>query len=242
MKKVFNEILETFENKDIRDFADKCLDTIPKYFYEVGASSTGKYHPKYALGELGLARHTIALCRIMNHLFELDCIKRGFDSRERDLMRTAGLMHDSRKSGTQEEYENSKWTKFDHPLLAAEVVRGVSGLSKQEIELVASTIETHMGQWCTDSRSSTRLPTPQNKYQILLHVCDYLASRKDIEVQFDNVPEKKQEKLDINTWKIDFGKHNGKTLVTIKEEDPSYIYWLKDNVNREPCRTLVKKL
>ena len=66
--KIFNSLLETFENDDIKNFAKECIDTIPTYFYDVGASSTGKYHPQYALGDLGLARHTCALVRFLNHI------------------------------------------------------------------------------------------------------------------------------------------------------------------------------
>lgn len=244
MKEVFKEVLESIENEDIKEFADRCLDTIPQYFYEVGASSTGKYHPSYALGTLGLARHTLALCRIMNHLFSIESVGAMFNSRERDLMRIAGIMHDTRKSGSQEEFEKSKWTKFDHPLLAAKVVREVEGLSEAEKELIATTIESHMGQWCTDSRSpGIKLPKPESKYQILVHMCDYLASRKDIEILFDNEDIRHHEETpDVNTWKLPFGKHKGQTLVDVKGSDPSYIQWAKENANSEPFRTLVNQL
>ena len=244
MKEIFNEVLDTFENEDIKEFADKCLDTVPTYFYEVGASSTGKYHPTYALGELGLARHTLALCRIMNHLFSIESVNSLFTSRERDLMRIAGMMHDSRKSGSQEDYEHSKWTRFDHPLLAAKVVREVEGLSEAEKELIATAIESHMGQWNSDSRSpEVKLPKPENKYQILVHMCDYLASRKDIEILFDNEDIRHHEETpDVNTWKLPFGKHKGQTLVDVKGSDPGYIQWAKENANSEPFRTLVNQL
>lgn len=244
MREVFNEVLSTFENDDIKEFADRCLDTVPPYFYEVGASSTGKYHPSYALGTLGLARHTLALCRIMNHLFSIESVGSMFTSRERDLMRIAGMMHDTQKSGSQEEFEKSKWTKFDHPLLAANVVREVEGLSEAEKGLIATAIESHMGQWCTDSRSpGVKLPKPENKYQILVHMCDYLASRKDIEILFDNEDIRHHEETpDVNTWKLPFGKHKGQTLVDVKGSDPGYIQWAKENANSEPFRTLVNQL
>ena len=97
--KIFDSILNTIENEDIRYFAEQCIETIPDYFWEVGASSTGKYHPQYALGELGLARHTCALVRFLNHILNVDCFGNKFTSREKDLMRVAGMMHDTRKSG-----------------------------------------------------------------------------------------------------------------------------------------------
>ena len=181
---IFDSILNTIESEDIRKFAERCIETIPDYFWNVGASSTGKYHPQYALGDLGLARHTCALVRFLNHIFAVDCFGKNFTQREKDLMRVAGMMHDSRKSGNDDDFTKNKYTKFDHPLLAANVIRGLKGneLPDKEIEMIATTIESHMGAWNTDKRSSMVLPLPKNKYQTILHLADYLASRKDIEV------------------------------------------------------------
>ena len=78
---IFNPILDTIVSEDIRKFAERCIETIPNYFWDVGASSTGKYHPQYALGDLGLARHTCALVRFMNHIFEVDCFVKNFTQR-----------------------------------------------------------------------------------------------------------------------------------------------------------------
>ena len=240
--KIFESLLDTFENEDIKKFTESCIDTIPSYFWEVGASSTGKYHPSYALGELGLARHTCALVRFLNHMLSIDCIKNDFTSRERDLIRVAGIMHDSMKSGTDEDYARSKYTKFEHPILAANNIRKMSGLPNDEIELIATTIESHMGQWNTDRRSKTVLPTPENKYQKLVHLADYLASRKDIEVLFDEEFQKKEEIPDINTYIIPFGKYKGKTLPEIKEIDAGYITWAKENIDKEPVKTLLAQM
>ena len=65
--------------------------------------------------------------------------------------------------------QKNKYTKFDHPLLAANVIRELKGneLSDEEIEMIATTIESHMGAWNTDKRSSTVLPLPKNKYQTI---------------------------------------------------------------------------
>lgn len=240
--RIFESLLDTFENEDIKQFVENCIESIPEYFWHVGASSTGKYHPSYALGELGLARHTCALVRFLNHMLSIDCIKNDFSSRERDLMRVAGIMHDSMKSGTDEDYARSKYTKFEHPILAANNIRKMLGLPDDEIELIATTIESHMGQWATDKRSKTVLPTPENKYQKLVHLADYLASRKDIEVLFDEEFQKKEEIPDINTYIIPFGKYKGKTLPEIKEIDPGYILWAKENMTREPVKTLLAQV
>ena len=193
MRQIYDQILETFENEDIKAFAKRCIDAAPPYVFEVAASSTGKYHPIYALGKGGLARHTVALVRILNHIFGVESVANKYTSRERDLLRTAGIVHDMQKSGTQEDYEKNKYTKFDHPLRAANMVRKINGLSDEEKEYVASIVETHMGAFNTDKRNpGIILPKPETDAQILLHVCDYLASRKDIDINFDApIPEAK---------------------------------------------------
>lgn len=244
---IFDEILDSIENEDMRAFAKFLIHDIPPYFWEIGASSSGKYHANYALGKLGLARHTVALVRFLNHTFEIECMNK-WTSRERDMLRIAGMMHDSRKSGSQEDYENNKYTKFDHPLLAAEVVRSYKGLSPtitdEEIEIIATAIESHMGQWNTDKRSSIVLPTPTNKYQKMIHWADYLASRKDIEIKFDDNSDA-YPLPDIKTWTMPCGKYKGLTLSEIWDADPNYLKWIanqSDMGKTEPLKTFLIKL
>ncbi len=251
-REVFDEILKTIENDDMREFAEMCLDTVPQYFYTVPASSSGKYHPTYALGDGGLVRHTLALLRFMNYIFSLDCIKGKYNSRDRDMMRIAGMMHDTRKSGTQEDYEKNKYTKFDHPNLAANAVYHVYidhqdqlKIEPGEVNIICSAIASHMGQFNTDKRNpGIELATPSSDEEIIVHICDYLASRKDIDVKFgDDIPAPaKEETPDINTWIIPFGKYSGKTLVEVNAENPGYIKWAKENISKEPFHTLVNQL
>lgn len=183
-KKVFDKILETIKNDDIKEYAKKCIDTIPDYFYDVPASSSGKYHPAYTVTKHGLVKHTLAACAIFNHIMSLDCFNFDFTKREQELMLVAIIMHDSRKCGSQIDYELENGTTFVHPLLAATVVRRVEGLCEDEREIVAKAIETHMGQWTTSKYSDVVLPEidVNNKFQKIVYLADYLASRKDIEV------------------------------------------------------------
>jgi len=250
MNNAFDEILNTFETDNIKRFAELCIETIPEYFWHVPASSTGKYHPVYALGDGGLVRHTLALCRIMNHLFNLDWFRQEYSAEERDCLRLAGLMHDTRKSGSQEDYEKSKWTKFDHPLLAASVVHKVYEDNKDSLDVfpgyittICQCIESHMGEFNTDKRSNIELPVPVSDEQALVHVCDYLASRKDIEVLFDGAKQDIQpEKPDIHTWTLPFGKYKGMTLFDVQAENPGYIEWAKNNLTSEPVRSLLAEM
>lgn len=238
-------ILDTFENDDIKEFTMVLLDNIPEYIWSVPASSTGKYHPQYSLGEGGLMRHQMAVVRFLNFFFELEQYNSKLTSREMDLMRLAGLMHDGRKSGSQEDYEKSKYTKFDHPLQMADVIRSYDGqyLNHDEIEMVAEAISKHMGAWNTDRKSSTVLPKPNDKFSRMLHVADYLASRKCLTMDFDNFVSAKIEIPDLNTYAMPFGKkHKGELLIDIAKNDPSYISWMRENLQREPFTSLIKQL
>ena len=240
--KILVPILETIVNDDIREFAFELVNGLPEYIWHVGASSTGKYHPEYSLGEGGLMRHQIAVVRFLNFFFELEQYNSQFTSREMDLMRIAGLVHDGRKSGEQVDYERSKYTKFDHPIQMANVIRSFDGkyLTHDEIEFVANCIESHMGQWNVDKKSNLELPKPTSKYQHFIHLADYLASRKDLTMAFDCYEQVKPELPDINSYRLNFGKMKGKTIPEIAGIDISYLTWAGENLSREPEATLIK--
>lgn len=240
-EKFVQPILDTFENEDVKNFAVELLNTLPSYIWEVGASSTGKYHPAYSLGKLGLMRHMIAVVRFVNFFFELEQYQNRFDSRKRDLIRLAALVHDGRKSGSQEDFEKSKYTKFEHPLLMAKVILSYKGkdiLPDEELKFIAYIIVRHMGQWNTDKRSSLELPKPNDEASELLHLADYLASRKCLTMSFDDyeIPE---DKPDINEYKMPFGKHKGQLL---KDVPIDYIEWLAGTDLKEPLKSMVNEI
>lgn len=239
-------ILETIVNDDIREFAKVLVEGFPPYIWEVGASSTAKYHPQYALGTLGLMRHQIAVVRFLNFFFELEQYNSKLTSREMDLMRVAGLTHDGRKSGEQSDYECSKYTRFNHPILMANIIRSYDGkyLNHDEIEFIAKCIESHMGQWNTDKKSSMTLPKPENKYQRLIHLADYLASRKCLTMDFEGYEQTQPSELpDVNTYIIPFGRHKGQLLTDVFKKHYDYIVWAKKEMpNKEPLISLIKQL
>lgn len=238
-------ILATIVNEDIREFAQILVEGLPNYIWEVGASSTGKYHPAYSLGAGGLMRHQIAVVRFLNYFFELEQYNTRFTSRECDLMRVAGLVHDGRKSGEQSDYEKSKYTKFNHPVQMANVIRSFDGkyLNHDEIEFVASCIESHMGQWNVDKRSGEVLEKPTSDYQHFVHLADYLASRKDLTMAFENIEQPKPQTQipDINEYKMTSGAFAGKTIPEIAKIRPNYMTWAIDNHPNEIVRTLAKQ-
>lgn len=242
--KFITPILNTFENEDIKTFAIEILDNMPPYIWEVGASSTGKYHPSYTLGYYGLMKHQVAVVRFANFFFELEQYQVKFDSRKRDLIRLAALTHDARKSGSQEDYEKSKYTKFEHPILIAKEMLSYKNkeyLPEEELKFIASIQTRHMGQWNTDKKSKLTLPKPNDEVSELLHLADYLASRKCLNMSFDDyeVPDQEIELPDINEYKMPFGKHKDKLL---KDVPKDYIEWLSGQELKEPLKTLVKQL
>lgn len=243
-KALVKPILNTIVNDDIREFAEVLLNDTPSYIWHVGASSTGKYHPAYSLGEGGLMRHQIAATRFINFFFELEQYNTKFTDREMDLMRVSMLTHDGRKSGEQTDYEKSKFTKFDHPIQMANVVRSYDGkyLSHDEIEFIANCISSHMGQWSTDRKSSVVLPKPVNIYQEMIHLADYLASRKDLTMAFDSSEQPKTQTVDVDEYVVDFGKYKGTKLVDLYKKDKGYCMWLKENSFKREVVEMIKQI
>ena len=72
---VFAEEIWEIYDRNLRTLAKDLLEGLPDYFYTVPASSSGKYHPQYALGEGGLVRHVKAAIKIALSLLELEQYK-----------------------------------------------------------------------------------------------------------------------------------------------------------------------
>lgn len=183
--KAFNEEIGYINSDRIKKSAQVLVSLIPDYFFYDAASSTGKYHPSFSQGEGGLLRHTKVAVRIARELLVTKTFGDNvYKSDEKDLIYLALIMHDSVKKG-----DNERYTKFNHPLLASKFVRDNKDkifLSDLEINLLCSMIETHMGEWVTDYNGKKVLEEPKNKYQKFVHLCDYLSSKKFLDVKFDD--------------------------------------------------------
>lgn len=177
--------LEYIQDETLQEDCRTMIELLPEYFFEVPASSTGKYHPSYSLGEGGLLRHTKAAVRIGYELLQNPSIGDKYTSIEKDIMLMGLLLHDGLKLGNPKE----KYTRFDHPILMANyIVEHKTDLlmSDEEIDLLCSVIKTHMGPWTQDYDGNEVLESPKTKYQNFVHMCDYLASRKCLLVPFDD--------------------------------------------------------
>ena len=183
-EEIFLDELNLINDDSLSESLINIINMLPEYWLEKPASSTGKYHPSYALGSGGLLRHSKAAMRIGYELLSNPVIGGKYTSREKDLLLMSLLVHDGLKLGVPEE----KYTRFDHPILMANFIwenRDKIGLSEEDAKFMADVIKTHMGAWTKDYDGNEVLEKPKTKYQNFVHMCDYLASRKCILVPFD---------------------------------------------------------
>ncbi len=179
-----NEYLYIEDNR-LRDDAKYLISNLPDYFFEVDASSTGKYHPKYAQGDGGLSRHVKSACKFAYELLSNPIIGKPYSSRDKDLIIIALLIHDGLKYGNG---EKEKYTRFDHPILASNFVKENKkelNMTDDDIEKVANAVASHMGPWNVNNYSDVVLPLPRAPMEKFVHMCDYLASRRFINLDFD---------------------------------------------------------
>lgn len=182
---VFNKEYEYIKNDRYKKCAKELIGLLPDYFFEVPASSTGKYHPSFSIGEGGLVRHTKVAVRIAKELLDNNSLGHKFTDDEKDLLIISIMIHDGLKHGREE----SKYTLFDHPIIVCEYIKenkNKLSLDDKEINFITSVVSSHMGEWNTNSYSDVILPIPKDKYQRFVHMCDFLSSRKFLDVKFEN--------------------------------------------------------
>lgn len=178
---VFDFELSLIQNNDIKHFTKNVISQLPDYFFVIPASTSGKYHPKFALGEGGLVRHTKAAVRIAKELLRLEMFHH-FSDREKDDILSALMLHDGQKAGTL-----GMHTVTEHPILMGNFISNFSDLIPQEdFNIIQGSILHHMGSWTKDFKTGKEvLDKPQNKIENFVHLVDYLASRHIIEVDLE---------------------------------------------------------
>ena len=170
------KIVEIIKNKEVKDFVLDFLDKkVPDYFARVAASATGKYHPDYALGYGGLIRHSLAVTAVAASIVNLEYLQ--FNRMDKDLIIAACILHDSFKQGLTE----SGNTIRTHPNVAArEIAKHGKETGHEHIaNIIAALVLAHMGEWGNQK--------PGNKGQFIVHLADFIASRKFIDIDWNDL-------------------------------------------------------
>ena len=197
-KKTLNELLSyevaQIDDDEIRNFVKMTLDNVDPIHRIKPASSTGKYHPKYAAGEGGLIRHTKVVVRNIIELIRatpaIEC--------EKDELIAAAIIHDMWKYPEGRDHE---FTAFDHPAL------GGKWCNDHGFETIGRLVAAHQGIWTT----SRQMPGFENEQprkfdEWCLHYSDLLASRTYLRCDFDKmgdlVLENETPKVELSTRQI----------------------------------------
>jgi len=183
-KDVFNVELNKFKNENVKLSAESILNMLPDYFYQVPASSSGKYHPSFSLGEGGLVRHVKVAMRILEEMFRDEAFGT-YDDYTKDLIRMALILHDGFKSGMK----YSGHTCSEHPVIMSNFILDNKDkllISDEDAHFVSSLVITHMGPWNKNKDGNVIMPVPTTREELLVHLCDYVASRNFLNVYFEN--------------------------------------------------------
>lgn len=202
--KLFEKEINYIQNENLRNIVVDTLDASPECIQTIPASSSGRYHPSYSLGDGGLMRHIkaavgIAHCMIETEIFDNMTMKNIHDFANYDELKeeyadaiyAALILHDCCKPDNTEKHK----TLFDHPVLAANLFKEIAKkyitqdniqYMKRVVPMVHSAIASHMGQWNTAPYArGVVLPKPNSSIDMFVHMCDYLASRKFLIFDFD---------------------------------------------------------
>lgn len=190
----FEREIQMIDSTDLQDFVRFFFnERVGAWFWESGASSSGKFHPVISQGKGGLVRHTRLVAMVCEELLRMNTYAYMRDE-YKDYARVACLLHDVRKYG-RGDIEDKDCYK-NHGAIAAEDVRQAwadfFGTNAPDLLLMA--ICSHMGQW-TEKREDR----PFTNIDRLVHLSDYIASRP-----FWDVPELAATYEDDET-EIEFG-------------------------------------
>lgn len=229
---VFRELLDRFETDDIKKYCMDMIAEIPDYIFIIPSSTTGKYHNATQCQMHGQLFHIYAFGRIMNYMLDLEYNQHKFKSPiQRDLLRCTPILHDGWKCGETE----SKYTVFEHPVIAGEKIRTLKvthDINQDYKNYLADLCASHSGQWTTSKRSDVVLPKPNSEAQYLVHLCDYLSSRNDIDLlPTDNLLKackQVEDAIASDKYIFTFGKYQGEEFDDVLKQDSNYIEWLKN--------------
>lgn len=244
---VFQPLLDKFETESMRLYCIDMIKQIPNYIFDMPSSTSGKYHNATQCQLHGQIYHIIMFAEILNYRLDLKCNKEKFKSEiQRDAMRCVPIFHDAIKCG----WGGSTYTVHDHPMLAGAWVREANvehDIDEKAKEAIARMCERHSGEWISSKKSKVILPEPENAMEIMIHECDILSSRNNIDM---TIPEHLKDIFeDINiplefdeNYTLTFGKHSGKRLIDVYRSSPDYVVWMEENIHKHDVLNMIKAM
>lgn len=245
---IFEPLSRNFETESFRNYFMDMIGEIPNYIFTMPSSTSGKFHNATQCQQYGQVYHVYMFDAILNHRLRLKGNKELYSTpEERDAMRCVPVFHDAVKCG----WNGSQYTVQDHPMLAAQWVLDTKvehDIPEEFKKMIADMCEAHSGEWNKNRSGQIIMSEPRNAREFFIHECDILASRADLDYI---IPDELKELLeqntkvelpDIDTYKLPFGKYKGHTLPEIAEIDSGYITWAKENMTKEPLKSLVAQM
>lgn len=214
----FDKELNFIKNGLVKKLTKEIIKQADDWFFIEPASSSGKYHPQFALEAGGLVMHTKVVVYFLKELLRSELYS--IDEYHQDMLILSAIAHDIKKYG---DGNNTGHTVKNHPELASNYVEKINKEKKilknsDDIEYIKKCIITHMGIW-GDIK-------PETEDEKLLHIADLLASRREIDIKFSE-EEKKKTLPNIDDYVVDFGMYKGKL---IKEVPIDYLKWGSQNI------------
>ena len=173
--KLFERELDLIQDEELKVLTKAYLDEyVPNYFWEIGASSSGKYHPKFSQGVGGLVRHTKAVVMFAEELLRMSSYQY-MREEYKDYVIVACIIHDTCKYG-KSEYDKNEYS--NHSRNASELFQEFCIESDYfPSEFLLNAVKSHMGQWSTD-----REDRPFTSVDRCVHLADYMASRSFLDI------------------------------------------------------------
>ena len=174
--KLFEREINLIMDEELRMAVKSYMDEeTPDYFWTDGASSSGKYHPKFSQGMGGLVRHTKAVVMFAEELLRMSSYAYMKDE-YKDYVIAACILHDTCKYGIGE------FDKAEYKNHAANAAKAFAEYAEQVMdykpsEFLLNAIRSHMGQWSTEKEDR-----PFTAIDRCVHMADYMARRSFIDI------------------------------------------------------------
>jgi hypothetical protein len=176
---ILKEIVRIKDTK-MAAFTRMVIDATSPNFYEVPASTSGKYHPAQSLGKGGLVRHIVASCYFGREL----CMSFSCADIDEDIVQAAIILHDIGKvMGEPHDKVAFDWL---NEFIVSKEIPDFYGRAQ-----ILSGVRWHMGPWsygACQSRelkiSTTIFPEHFGRTDQIVHLADYVSSRREVSVGF----------------------------------------------------------